>query len=334
VRTAGFEALSARDRRLEEAEQVRLLYVAATRARDHLIASVYHEAKRSGPSTAAGRILLAASDVPQLWQTAAPLDEHMPEAAETVGAALDTPAEREDWLARRAAAIADRTSIPAVSATALARAAREQDLDDPNLQKDAPTEEQPPWRRGRGGTTLGRAVHSVLQTVDLASGADLEATARAQAAAEGIPARAAEVARLARAALDSDAVREAVASGRYWREIYVGAGIAGGEGTVSGDVVVEGFIDLLYETAAGDLVVVDYKTDALSEGDSIEAALERYRLQGAAYALALTEALRRPVARCVFVFVNTAGAIERELPALSEAVEDARARATTQITSR
>jgi ATP-dependent helicase/nuclease subunit A len=45
-RTAGFEEAQARERRMAEAELVRLLYVATTRARDHLVLSLYR-----GPNT-------------------------------------------------------------------------------------------------------------------------------------------------------------------------------------------------------------------------------------------------------------------------------------------
>jgi len=87
------------------------------------------------------------------------------------------------------------------------------------------------------------AADALLQSIDLATLANLDALATAQAEAEGIPRRSAEVARLVRNAASSDAVKRAVASGRYWREVPVGAPIGG--------VVLEGFIDLLYEGADG-----------------------------------------------------------------------------------
>ena len=121
---------------------------------------------------------------------------------------------------------------------------------------------------------------------------------------------------MVRAALDAASVREAVAGERYWRELYVAAPVDG--------VTVEGFVDLLYETPDG-LVVVDYKTDAVPSETEIEAAVNRYRLQGAAYALALEEALDRTVARCVFVFVQPAAAREREISDLPAAKEQVRA---------
>jgi hypothetical protein len=48
-------------------------------------------------------------------------------------------------------------------------------------------------------------------------------------------------------------------------------------------------------------------------------------VQGAAYAVALETALARPVARCVFVFARTAGAVEREVADLPAAAASVRA---------
>jgi hypothetical protein len=66
----------------------------------------------------------------------------------------------------------------------------------------------------------------------------------------------------------------------------------------------------------------EVRTDA-----EIDAALGRYRLQGAAYALALSETLGRPVTRCVFVFVRRGkDAEEREIEDLAAAMDEIRAR--------
>jgi ATP-dependent helicase/nuclease subunit A len=89
-------------------------------------------------------------------------------------------------------------------------------------------------------------------------------------------------------------------------------------------MTVEGFIDLLYETGEG-LVIVDYKTDAVPGEEEREAALARYLLQGAAYALALQEALGRPVAGCRFVFAQASDDRERELADLPAAIAAVRA---------
>jgi ATP-dependent helicase/nuclease subunit A len=154
-------------------------------------------------------------------------------------------------------------------------------------------------------------VHAVLQTVDLRTGAGLEATARAQALAEGVPERETEIRELAAAALDAPIVRAAVEHGwPRWREVPVAA--------VVDDVLVEGFVDLLVETPDG-LVVVDYKTDQVPTDAGVEAAVSRYAVQGAAYALALEAALGRPVVGCVFVFTRAPKALERAVGDLAAA---------------
>ena len=163
-------------------------------------------------------------------------------------------------------------------------------------------------------------MHAVLQTVDLATGAGIEATARAQAVAEGVADREAEVRMLAERALTAPIVRAAVEGGwRTWREVPVAAEIDG--------MLLEGFVDLLLETPDGELVVVDWKTDRVPVAAALDAALEHYGVQGAAYALALESVLGRPVARCIFVFARSPeGALQREVGDLRAAMDAARER--------
>ncbi|MFQ5382460.1 MAG: UvrD-helicase domain-containing protein, partial [Dehalococcoidia bacterium] len=313
--TPGYKALRSEGREQRQFEEIRLLYVAATRARDHLVVSVFHAAKERGQPSRAAELYELSRRHPELWRTAAPPPwEAGGERRAEAAAPSDTAADRAAWLERRTRLVTERGALPSVSASVLAKGLAS--APDPNLEKEAPAfEEEAPWRRGRAGTSIGRAVHSVLQTIDLETGDGLAETARAQATAEGVSTRAPEVERLARAALSSDAVREAVASGRYWREVYVAAPVGG--------VLVEGFIDLLYEGPGG-YVVVDYKTDALPGDGDLDAAAGRYRPQGAAYALALSEALGRPVSRCLFVFLAPAGAREREIEDLDGAMSEVR----------
>ena len=67
------------------------------------------------------------------------------------------------------------------------------EIDDPGLAKEAPADDRPPWRRGRYGTNIGRAVHAVLQRGDLRAGADITDLATAYSAAEGVGADVNEV---------------------------------------------------------------------------------------------------------------------------------------------
>jgi ATP-dependent helicase/nuclease subunit A len=304
--TAGWDERANREDELDAAERLRLLYVASTRARDHLLVSLHH---KQNTDCHAALLCEHAVDAPADsldLDGAAPPGPSAAVATADNGGAHESPADREAWIAARTALLTRAGRPASVAATTLA-----EDTWDPALEKDEPADDRPPWRRGRAGTSVGRAVHAVLQSIDLATGAGLDATARAQALGEGIPQREAEVRALARSVLQAPAVRGAVTSGRYWREVPVAALVDG--------VTVEGFVDLLIETLEG-LVVVDYKTDQVPADTDLDTVMGRYRVQGATYALALERALGTPVARCVFVFARRGRAVEREVDDLPSAV--------------
>ena len=284
--TAGYAEFAELDKVREEEEDVRLMYVAATRARDHLIVSLYRNSR--GKNSAAAQIEKFMDGANHLWERFDPpaLEDGSLTALpiETVMPVDDTPASRQQWVEGRDTAYAAQSRPFSVAATRLAQEEKdEQDIADE------------PWRRGRAGTSIGRAVHAVLQVVDLETGTGLDDIAKAQAAAEGVPGRADDIARLVRRALDSPLVKRALNSERWWREAPVAGPV--------GDGIVEGFIDLLFEEEGG-FVIVDYKTDALRSDDEIEQAMARYRLQGGGYALALGKATGATVKEVSFLFLE------------------------------
>jgi len=126
--------------------------------------------------------------------------------------------------------------------------------------------------------------------LDPADGAMAEAVRQA-AAAEDVDA--ASVVAAASAALVSPAAMAAAAARRSWREAFVAAAFDG--------VVVEGFIDLLWEDDAG-LHVADWKTDRVTSPSDRRDKADRYALQLATYALALEQVTGRPVVELVLVF--------------------------------
>jgi ATP-dependent helicase/nuclease subunit A len=147
----------------------------------------------------------------------------------------------------------------------------------------------------------------VLQTIDLETGEGIEEAAAGQAAAEGVLGREEDIIFLARSALSAPAVQESLRYPR-WRETYVG--------TVIGDTTFEGYIDLMYRTPDG-LVIVDYKT--ASGSDDLDLRTAHYRGQGATYALAVEQATGEEVNNVVFVFLTPDGTSERRLPDLASA---------------
>ncbi|MEX1106940.1 MAG: PD-(D/E)XK nuclease family protein, partial [Ilumatobacteraceae bacterium] len=158
-----------------------------------------------------------------------------------------------------------------------------------------------PDQIGRYGTRLGRAVHGVLQLVDLgAPDQGLDALVAEQCAAEDVPDRlVAYVGRLVRSVVASEVFSRMVAASATTtvrREMYVGGEVAG-EG-------VYGIIDAVW-MQGDEFVLVDFKTDhALLPA---EVLAERYRPQLQAYADALFAATRRRVGEAVLCVARPDG---------------------------
>ncbi|MBA3287115.1 MAG: UvrD-helicase domain-containing protein [Acidimicrobiia bacterium] len=313
-----FEDFKPLDEQMSDAERRRLLYVACTRAVDHLVVSLHRKPEKTDEGTGActsATVLFAAGAAGHGATTRVlePSAIPHPPAEE-----LELPwADAGPWEAERVRAIIAGSVRSATSATRLAGGLGGGELalvvdDDPGLDKDPVDLDLPPWQRGRYGTAIGRAVHAVLQDADLAEGTDIPRLAAAQCAAEGIFAMQASVEALARSALAAPIVRAAAAGAEHWRELFVVASL--------GDTVLEGYIDLLVRTPDG-LVVVDYKTDVWRTGTVATARIGRYRHQLAAYGLALSRLLDEPIAGGVLVHCrDDAPAVEIPIERWAEAI--------------
>ena len=304
-----FDAHVPIDEQMSDAERRRLLYVACTRAVDHLVVSLHrcqppkdgYAAEGSMPSAE----LLCSVGEAARWPglpgpddpASAPVAAVHASGGPDAGPAASVPwADEAEWRAERERALTVASRRSGIAATRLSEelagvpAGRE--TDDPGLDKHPVNLELPPWQRGRYGTSIGRAVHGVLQFCDLATGADIDTLARAQCAAEGVLGLETQVAALARSALTAPIVRSVVDGAAHWRELFVAAPL--------GDRVLEGYVDLLVRTADG-LVIVDYKTDQWSGPVQTAERVGRYRLQLAAYGAALESALGTPIVGGVLV---------------------------------
>ena len=295
LETSGFGAANKLEDAADAAEHVRLAYVATTRARDHLVLSLFRKSQRNDNSPA-GLMEQFCASRPDLWReidvdslstpTVSPPSEAVPQSAPN---AAEFNRRRGQWLEDRAATIAAASREEARAVTGIAR-----------LDKDEAEGGEVVYRRGRGSSNLGRAVHAVLQSIDIVTCDGLEAASRAQAAAEGLPSQWEEVASLARTAVDSDVVRRlasqlAAGQANYYREVFVSAPLNGG--------LVEGFIDLLIDGPDG-MVVVDYKTDSLDTEQEVADATRRHRLQMGLYAWATQEVTGKPVTEAVLLFLR------------------------------
>ena len=310
VPTPGYEAAKGTESAAAAAEDVRLAYVACTRAKDHLLVSLFRRGAKSDTTRAAkleefcaDRLdLFQKLDWESLVEAAA---EYTPQAEEEKAAPDgDFAALRAQWEAQRESTIEKASQPQAQAVTAIAQRVKGQPPGVPaegdvTSEKVEAGEGGIPYLRGRGGTNLGRAVHAVLQSIDLLTGEGLEDICRAQAEAEGIGEAAKDVLELSRNALATETVKgliESVKKGsaNYYREVFVS--------TKLGDRLMEGFIDLLIDTPDG-ITIVDYKTDRLTTKQVQELGPE-YEVQLGLYAWAVGETTGRPVREATLLFLR------------------------------
>jgi len=267
------------------AERDRLLYVAATRARDHLAISLFHMAGKRGTNANGAVRLVECGARDYAGELPAPPSNRPAVQLPPFGGLDMAPLPTlEEFEAERARLIGAAERLRVTSATGLG----------PHLKAEA-SDESEPWARGRGGTHAGRAVHAALQSVAWdAAEAEIKAIARAQAVAEAIPERADEVARLVERALALPVAARARSARRVLREVPFAM--------TEGDTLVEGFIDAVVESSEG-LEIVDWKTDDVSAGE-VESRLAAYRLQAGLYVLGLERATGQVVSHLTYAFIR------------------------------
>ena len=343
AKTAGYRERADEERQFHREEEQRLLYVATTRARDLLIVSRHHSERNQECHAVA--IAEIEQRLEPYWDeldlsrangaTESAEDEPTAETAADKSGRLDELRQFEEHH-REAAASAMRPRVLAATTIAGLLSASTNGADagsdeaEPTDESEDGAARPQPWRKGRSGSAIGRAVHAVLQSLDLASLRSIEGHARVQCAAEGLDQTAvSDVAAMVRRAAEAPIVREAVASGRYWREFHVGAplDLPGG-----GTVTVEGFIDLLVEIGE-DLVVVDYKTDSTRDRSAAE-VVTKYRPQAATYALALEASLGRPIPRCIFVLSGGTSDADRQIEVAGDDLTAAKAELLDALAAR
>ncbi len=334
-RTEGYDEADQRDRDLDVLERSRLLYVAMTRARDHLVLCVHHRARSGGgDSSLAAQLSEICERRPDLWYrpgdeeliTVTPvklisIEEEPPPAAEVTPDAVQWSAFCAEWERERFSLLERLRRRPVVSATALSHQGRPKGASAPGDAPEADGETDDPTVADPGGRRsvalqIGRAVHGALSVVEMSEydedpGPRLEELARSWSITHGVGTHASTVASLVRSALDSPIVRRATLR-RNWRELYVAAPLVS---TADDEfpATLEGYIDLVFEDDDGSLVIVDYKTDVVSDSE-LAHAVSVYGTQVAAYAEALETSTGRSVSKCVLLFVS-------RTPALSYAIE-------------
>ncbi len=297
--TSGFDAAVEDDRDRDYHETMRLLYVAMTRARDHLILPLGWTSERTrgetpwllrllqprySPENPVGHCRIA--DTSSFDLALSPQENLLIEFEATPDPNVITQARqiRSEWQRNRDYAIAalDRQAdFVTPSAHVLLSA------------MPSGSEQRPP---DQSAMKFGSYIHRLLQQVSLPRGENLDDLLKANddelSVTDAMRHHAGD---LIRRALQSELFTQRIArTARYYREL--------GFTTAQNGIMTEGAMDLVFKDESG-WVIVDYKTDAVRAEQTKERA-ETYRPQAMAYAQALTQITGEPMCDVIFYFLR------------------------------
>ena len=308
--------IAEKSRRRSAEEQKRLLYVAMTRAREHLVISCAPAIRRAresfcsmldGPLGGAIGAAKSSAKVP-LGRGSVEIQVNNETLCAPTKAQPKTAAhERQNWQsfldcwARRSAAYEDaRRSAIFLTPTAL------KPVDKIVTEAGCGFSERAPQRPP--ALVVGDLAHRFLQRWDFSGTPDrFERELRdwvGSALADGFNG--------AREPIENELkeIFSGFLGSPVWTEL-TGAKILGREVPLLipwNDQIMEGVIDLIYERG-GLLHLADYKTDRLAAGERMAAA-ERYRVQAEIYSQAVTRALGRTPAAFKIIFLRLGAAVE------------------------
>lgn len=313
----------------DAAERARLFYVAATRARDHLVVCRRIDSPNAVAAAALNTAIdeaiaeglvtkvIHANDVPEytyFFDSSAHASGHALQGAE--------PLPVDELAAAEAAWKAVRPRR--VASTAVAHAG-EQDVTSLGLPREETTVD-PAWlvtgeARAEHGAAVGTALHAMMERATLA-GLDAAGSAAAYAqqllGASGAPEQYhSTLASMTEQLLGCNIVTRAFAA-EHHRELPVFGRLGGhsDQASLTGQAgqgwqgpVIDGVVDLLYRDGQ-DWVIADYKTDISADAETVGEYFTQLRL----YAALLAEVLDRPVARLELLFPRKNGVLVRTMP--------------------
>lgn len=290
-----------------ELESTRLLYVAATRARDHLIISRYR--KTNDTDVVAARFEAIAGTKPHLWS---PVPHEWnaltydPSVAREISQRPDTIEDRGTWLKGHLKVLHSASKRPWISPSDLKSSSV--------VDSDETTDDKPDFqsildpddsvRRGRAATKIGSAVHAAVQRALEMPHRDVPTIARVEAEKHGVPESVEEIERLTVATLDMPLLKRVANLNRsdVWIETPVAVQMPLGDGSKT---VIEGRVDLIYRCDDGTLGIADFKTDR-AFNRSIDDMAGPYISQLGAYAHAVQKATDIPVSEANILFSRLA----------------------------
>lgn len=299
-KTIGYEEALQKEKLRMEAEDRRLLYVAVTRARDHLIIPLFSGKKNKGllsllqaklpslseihsPPIIGEQLILETSGADQKFMEAAPL--RLPMEETEIKEAEEILRGRQKWQERIKSTIAKASQgliTLAPSATVSFHGIPKEGF----FVKTGEDEEK--------GATFGLAFHEVMENVDWQEGKGLRELCHLKAKEYGITDRVEELISLSAKCLAHPLGERIRRAQRILREVPFAVILDG--------KIVEGKIDLLW-AENNDWVIVDYKTDQVLK-DNLAQRLSLYREQGIYYARAMEQITGRKVKEVIFFFVR------------------------------
>jgi ATP-dependent helicase/nuclease subunit A len=274
-----WETYAAEEKRFQDAEQKRLLYVAATRGGTRLVVAQRSKGNKGNPWSPLEDYLSECPDLTLPKATAATA-----QSARRIE--NDAPREAADAIAGRWSGVRQGTyAIAAAKAISV-----------------TPSKLTP--SSGEHGTEWGTVIHLLLETLMRDPDVDLQRLATAALAEHGLDAAIAEKAvSVAHAVTTSDLWKRAQASPRCLVEVPFQK-LAPADATVPDSVptVLRGVIDLVFREDFG-WIVVDYKTDARPESE-LPSLVDHYRGQVETYANFWQETTGEPIAEMGLYFTH------------------------------
>jgi len=280
-RPPGWDAMQETEKRFDDAEKVRLLYVGATRARETLVVGV----KKTGTGKSSGP-----------WAGLHPfIERELPQPSSVPREAGPTPPQMPEELERAGRRRSESRSKCAAAGYAVA-----------SVTAVAHSEQQRPFREHTGkGLSWGSAVHRLLEALMRDASLELRAYAANVLSEEGRPAEDLdEVLRLVEAVRSSPLWKRALAAKSRMVEVPFALTVPSAELGVSGgpaETLLTGALDLVFEEEEG-WTIVDYKSDTVA--GNLEDLVAFYKPQIAHYRRYWQQLTGRPTKAGLF-FVST-----------------------------
>ncbi|HEX7101931.1 MAG TPA: UvrD-helicase domain-containing protein [Nitrolancea sp.] len=285
--TPDFEDAYAREQQHDDAERKRLLYVAATRARDYLIVpSVSDGGKIKGmlANLREQTQTAHAYDTSLITNERTPQEPPLPVTAEALAAEENR---RIAWLSEREQMLAQAArGLPVTTIGGIE--AEEYPASTDDTEDDLGSLIEP-------DVAIDLALHRVMERIYLPNARNFDELTRWYGANAGLPDDSTELIDMVRHALESQIIARAVAAGDIKRDVGFSVRLPDGS-------FAEGRVDLLFRDETG-LIVTDYRTDRLSSAE-IEARRPIWQEQAMLSANALAAATGLPVNEVHLVFVR------------------------------